>query len=121
MGLTYFLAQPFAQHALIAGALIALISGPIGPFVITRNMAFAVHGTAELSFTGAAAGPVLAGDPVVGRSSGAWSSRPRSACSAWRSPRPPPHSGCPRALAVVTALSVPFALIASDGGLIASL
>ena len=66
MGLTYFLAQPFAQHALVAGTLIALISGLIGPFVITRNMAFAVHGTAELSFTGAAAGLVLADDPVAG-------------------------------------------------------
>lgn len=66
MGLTYFLQQPFAQHALIAGTLIALISGLIGPFVITRNMAFAVHGTAELSFTGAAAGLVLADDPVAG-------------------------------------------------------
>lgn len=66
MGLTYFLAQPFAQNALIAGTLIALTCGLIGPFVITRNMAFAVHGTAELSFTGAAAGLVLADDPVAG-------------------------------------------------------
>jgi zinc/manganese transport system permease protein len=66
MGLTDYLTQPFAQHALIAGSLIALISGLIGPFVVTRGMAFAVHGTAELSFTGAAAGLVIAGDPVVG-------------------------------------------------------
>ena len=66
MGLSYLLAQPFAQHALVAGTLIALISGLIGPFVITRNMAFAVHGTAELSFTGAAAGLVLADDPIAG-------------------------------------------------------
>ena len=56
MGLSFYLQQPFAQHALIAGTLIAVISGLIGPFVVTRNMAFAVHGTAELSFTGAAAG-----------------------------------------------------------------
>jgi zinc/manganese transport system permease protein len=66
MGLTDYLSQPFAQHALIAGTLIAVISGLIGPFVVTRNMAFAVHGTAELSFTGAAAGLVAAGDPVAG-------------------------------------------------------
>jgi zinc/manganese transport system permease protein len=61
-----YLGQPFAQHALLAGTLIAVISGLIGPFVVTRNMAFAVHGTAELSFTGAAAGLVVAGDPVAG-------------------------------------------------------
>jgi zinc/manganese transport system permease protein len=61
-----YLDQPFAQHALIAGTLIGIIAGLIGPFVVTRNMAFAVHGAAELSFTGAAAGLVVAGDPVAG-------------------------------------------------------
>lgn len=66
MGLSHYLSQPFAQHALLAGTLVAVISGLIGPFVITRNMAFAVHGTAELSFTGAAAGLVVADDPVAG-------------------------------------------------------
>ena len=66
MGLSYYLGQSFVQHALIAGALVAVISGLIGPFVITRNMAFAVHGTAELSFTGAAAGLVVADDPLAG-------------------------------------------------------
>lgn len=66
MTLADYLAEPFVQHALLAGALVAVISGLIGPFVITRNMAFAVHGTAELSFTGAAAGLLLADDPLVG-------------------------------------------------------
>jgi zinc/manganese transport system permease protein len=70
VGLTDYLQQPFAQHALIAGSLIAVIAGLIGPFVVTRNMAFAVHGTAELSFTGAAAGLVVAGDPVAGALAG---------------------------------------------------
>ncbi len=70
MGLGFYLTQPFAQHALAAGTLIALVSGLIGPFVITRNMAFAVHGTAELSFTGAAAGLLVAGDPVAGALAG---------------------------------------------------
>jgi zinc/manganese transport system permease protein len=57
---------PFAQHALAAGFLIALICGMIGPFVIARQMAFAVHGAAELSFTGASAGLLIAGNPVAG-------------------------------------------------------
>ena len=70
MDLGGYLALPFAQHALVAGTLIALICGVLSPFVLIRQMAFAVHGAAELSFTGAAAGLVLIGDPVVGAHSG---------------------------------------------------
>jgi len=57
MDFGFLLAQTFAQHALLAAALVAVASGLISPFVVTRGMAFAVHGTAELAFTGAAAGP----------------------------------------------------------------
>lgn len=66
MGLWDYLGQPFAQNALLAGTLVAITSGLIGPFIVTRRMAFAVHGTAELSFTGAAAGLLVADDPVAG-------------------------------------------------------
>ena len=66
MDLGSYLALPFAQHALIAGTLIAVTCGVLSPFVLIRQMAFAVHGAAELSFTGAAAGLVLFGDPVIG-------------------------------------------------------
>jgi zinc/manganese transport system permease protein len=66
MGLSEYLSLPFAQHALIAGTLIAVTCGLIGPFVVMRQMAFAVHGAAELSFTGAAAGLVVASNPVAG-------------------------------------------------------
>jgi zinc/manganese transport system permease protein len=66
MGLGDYLQFPFVQHALIAGAIVAITCGLIGPFVITRRAAFAVHGTAELSFTGAAAGLVVADDAVAG-------------------------------------------------------
>lgn len=61
-----YLQLPFAQHALIAAALIAVICGFIGPFVASRDMAFAVHGAAELTFTGAAAGLLIAGNAVAG-------------------------------------------------------
>ncbi len=61
-----FLRLPFAQHALIAASLVAIISGVVGPFVITRGMSFAVHGAAELALTGAAAGLLIANDPVAG-------------------------------------------------------
>jgi zinc/manganese transport system permease protein len=64
--LDFYLQQPFAQHALIAAALVAIACGLIGPFVVMRRMAFAVHGTSELAFTGAAAGLLIAGNPVAG-------------------------------------------------------
>lgn len=66
MGLTDYLQLPAVQNALVAATLVAIVSGLIGPFVITRRAAFAVHGVAELSFTGAVAGLVWANDPVLG-------------------------------------------------------
>jgi zinc/manganese transport system permease protein len=71
MDLFFYLSQPFAQHALIAAALVAIITGLIGPFVVMRGMSFAVHGTAELAFTGAAAGLLINGNPVEGALIGA--------------------------------------------------
>jgi zinc/manganese transport system permease protein len=66
MGLDVYLRLPAVQHALIAATLVAIISGLIGPFVVTRRAAFAVHGVAELSFTGAVAGLVWADNAVLG-------------------------------------------------------
>src|SRR5919201_6405135 len=66
MALIDYLKFDFVQHALIAAALVALICGLVGPFVITRQAAFAVHGAAELSFTGAAAGLLIADNAVAG-------------------------------------------------------
>ncbi len=71
LGAALYLDQPFAQHAVVAGVLVAVSCGLIGPFVVTRQMAFAVHGTSELAFTGAAAGLVLADNPVAGALGGA--------------------------------------------------
>jgi zinc/manganese transport system permease protein len=45
---------PLVQNSLIAGALLGLMGGLIGVFVLTRDMSFAVHGISELSFAGAA-------------------------------------------------------------------
>ena len=70
MSIAFLLAQPFAQHALLAAALVAVSCGLIGPFVVTRGMSFAVHGTAELAFTGAAAGLIVADNPVAGALAG---------------------------------------------------
>ena len=49
------LAVPFVQSALIACAVLGLVAGALAPLIISRGMSFAVHGTAELSFTGGAA------------------------------------------------------------------
>ncbi|AOW93577.1 helicase [Rhodococcus sp. WMMA185] len=45
----------FVQQALLAGAILGLLAGVIGPLIVSRQMSFAVHGTSELSLTGASA------------------------------------------------------------------
>ncbi|MEQ3551962.1 metal ABC transporter permease [Pseudonocardia nematodicida] len=54
-GTAELLAEPFVQNALIACAVLGLVAGLLTPLVVSRGMAFAVHGTAELAFTGGAA------------------------------------------------------------------
>lgn len=71
MGLGFYLTQTFAWHALLAATLVAVSCGLIAPFVINRGMAFAVHGTSELAFTGAVAGLLINGNPVSGALVGA--------------------------------------------------
>ena len=53
------LSYGFVQQALLATALLGILGGILGPMVVSRQMAFAVHGTAELTFTGAAAALLL--------------------------------------------------------------
>lgn len=50
----HLLRHDFVQQALIAAALLGLVAGLIGPFIVMRQMSFAVHGSSELSLTGAA-------------------------------------------------------------------
>lgn len=50
----HLLRHDFVQQALVAAALLGLVAGLIGPFIVMRQMSFAVHGSAELSLTGAA-------------------------------------------------------------------
>ena len=56
----------FVQRALLAGAVLALLAGLVGPLVVGRGMAFAVHGTSELSFAGGAGALLLFGAGAVG-------------------------------------------------------
>ncbi|KAA9154112.1 metal ABC transporter permease [Microbacterium lushaniae] len=54
------------SNSLIAGAVLGLVGGLIGVFVMQRDMAFAVHGISELSFAGAAAALLLGFDVITG-------------------------------------------------------
>ncbi len=54
------------KNSIIAGALLGVVGGMIGPFVMTRDLAFAVHGISELSFAGASAALLFGVNVVVG-------------------------------------------------------
>lgn len=54
------------RNSLIAGALLGIVGGLIGPFVITRNLPFAVHGISELSFAGASIALLVGVNVVTG-------------------------------------------------------
>ncbi len=62
-GLGELLGLPFVQNAVLACAVLGLVAGALAPLIVARGMAFAVHGTAELAFTGGAAA-LLAGVAV---------------------------------------------------------
>jgi zinc/manganese transport system permease protein len=54
------------SNSVLAGAVLGLVGGLIGVFVMQRDMAFAVHGISELSFAGAAAALLIGVDVVAG-------------------------------------------------------
>ncbi len=49
---TELLHYPFVHHALLAAALLGIISGLIAPLIVMRRMSFTVHGTSELALMG---------------------------------------------------------------------
>ncbi|MEV7632687.1 metal ABC transporter permease [Microbacterium sp. NPDC089318] len=59
------------SNSIIAGAVLGIVGGLIGVFVMQRDLAFAVHGVSELSFAGAAAALLLGGSVVAGSLGGA--------------------------------------------------
>ena len=52
------------RNSILAGVVLGIVGGLVGVFVMSRDLAFAVHGVSELSFAGAAAG-LLTGVGVV--------------------------------------------------------
>jgi zinc/manganese transport system permease protein len=59
------------QNSILAGAVLGIVGGLIGVFVMQRDMAFAVHGISELSFAGAAAALLFGVNVVAGSLAGA--------------------------------------------------
>ena len=58
------------HNSIIAGAVLGIVGGLIGVFVMQRDMAFAVHGISELSFAGAAGALLFGANVVVGSLAG---------------------------------------------------
>lgn len=58
-------------NSVVAGAVLGIVGGLIGVFIMQRDMAFAVHGVSELSFAGAAAALLFGGSVVIGSIAGA--------------------------------------------------
>ncbi|MFI5059919.1 MAG: metal ABC transporter permease [Actinomycetales bacterium] len=58
------------KNSIFAGAVLGIVGGLIGVFVMQRDMAFAVHGISELSFAGAAAALLVGANVVLGSLTG---------------------------------------------------
>jgi zinc/manganese transport system permease protein len=54
------------RNSLVAGAVLGIVGGLIGVFVMSRDLPFAVHGISELSFAGAAFALLLGINVVAG-------------------------------------------------------
>jgi zinc/manganese transport system permease protein len=64
--LVHLLGYEFAQNALLAGFIVAVVAGLVSRFVVARNMSFAVHALAEVGFTGSAGFILIGLSPVLG-------------------------------------------------------
>ncbi|MGO4453212.1 metal ABC transporter permease [Arthrobacter sp. RAF14] len=54
------------QNSLWAGAILGVLGGLVGVFVVKRDLSFAVHGISELSFAGASFALLIGADVVFG-------------------------------------------------------
>ncbi len=58
------------KNSIVAGAVLGIVGGLIGTFVMQRDLAFAVHGISELSFAGASGALLLGVNVVAGSAVG---------------------------------------------------
>jgi zinc/manganese transport system permease protein len=54
------------RNSIFAGAVLGVVGGLIGTFVLSRDLPFAVHGISELSFAGASGALLLGANVVAG-------------------------------------------------------
>lgn len=64
------LTYPFVHHALLAAAILGVISGLITPLIVIRRMSFSVHATSELALMGAAAALIAGANIGLGAIAG---------------------------------------------------
>ena len=60
------IALPYMQNAFMVGALVSIVAGVIGFFVVLRGASFATHALAQIGFAGAAGAVLIGVDPVFG-------------------------------------------------------
>lgn len=66
----FFELLPLVYSSIVASLILGVLAGLIGPMIQARDMAFAVHGTAELSFAGAACALWLGSSVTLGAVAG---------------------------------------------------
>jgi zinc/manganese transport system permease protein len=59
-------AYDFMQHAFAAATIVALVSGPVGYFLVLRGQTFAGHALAHVGFTGATGAVLIGASPLWG-------------------------------------------------------
>jgi len=60
------IADPEVREAMIAGAVVAVLCGAIGVFVVIRRASFAGHAVTDVGFTGGAGAPLVGVSPLAG-------------------------------------------------------
>ena len=56
----------FMQHAYTAGAIVAIVAGVVGYFVVLRSLSFAGHALSHIGFAGATGAVALGVSPIYG-------------------------------------------------------
>jgi zinc/manganese transport system permease protein len=56
----------FMQHAYIAGAIVAIVAGVVGYFVVLRSLSFAGHALSHIGFAGATGAVAIGVNPIYG-------------------------------------------------------
>lgn len=58
--------EPYLLHALIVGAIVSIVAGVIGTFIVMRAASFAAHALSQIGFAGAAGAVLLGLSPIFG-------------------------------------------------------